>query len=78
MERALHEDTNPLEYEIALEAAVQSYDDYLKGLDNGLEPGPNPQNNVNGWGENLFWMHNSYRQGVCADGVYDWYAAQSC
>ena len=38
MERDLQEDTNPLGYDIALEAAAQSYDDYLMGLDNGLVP----------------------------------------
>ena len=38
MERDLQEDTNPLRYDIALEAAAQSYADYLMGLDNGLVP----------------------------------------
>ena len=72
MERDLQEDTNPLEYDIALEAAAQSYADYLMGLDNGLVPNNDRQNKVNGWGENLFWMYKSHRQGVCADAVFDW------
>ena len=72
MERDFHKETNPLEYDITLETAAQSYADYLMGLDNGLAPNHDPQNKVNGWGENLFWMYNSYRQGVCADTVFDW------
>ena len=64
MERDLHENTNPLEYDIALETAAQSYADYLMGLDNGLVPNDDPQNEVNGWGGNLFWMYNSYRHDV--------------
>ena len=48
MERDLHEDTNALEYDITLEAAAQSYADYLMGLDNGLAPNHDPQNKVNG------------------------------
>ena len=38
MERDLQEVTNTLGYDIALEAAAHSYDDYLMGLDNGLVP----------------------------------------
>ena len=48
IERDLHEDTNALEYDITLEAAAQSYADYLMGLDNGLAPNHDPQNKVNG------------------------------
>ena len=72
MERNLHEDTNPLKYSITLEAEAQRYANYLKKLNNALAPGHDPQNKAQGWGENLFWMYNSYRQGVCADAVYNW------
>ena len=72
MLRDLHENTNHLQWDSDLETAAQNYANQLKNDNNGLNPGHDPENKDNNWGENLYWMDNSNREGVCADAIYKW------
>ena len=72
MLRDLHENTNHLEWDSNLETAAQNYANYLKSMNNKLRPGHDPENGGNDWGENLYWMYASYREGVCADALKSW------
>ena len=72
MLRDLHENTNHLQWDSALETAAQKYADHLKNENHKLEPGHDPENENKKWGENLFWMSSSYRKGVCADALHSW------
>ena len=68
----MHEDTNHLQWDSTLETAAQNYANDLKSMNNKLELGHDSENEVNKWGENLYWMYASYREGVCADALQSW------
>ena len=72
MLRNLHENTENLQWDSDLEIAAQNYADELKSENNRLNPGHDPENKDNYWCENLYWMDNSDREGVCADVIYKW------
>ena len=72
MLRDLHENTNHLQWDSDLETAAQSYANQLKNDNKGLNSGQDPENEDNNWGENLYWMDNSNREGVYADAIYKW------
>ena len=51
MLRDLHENTNHLQWDSDLETAAQNYANQLKNDNKGLNPGHDPENKDNNWGE---------------------------